>query len=58
MCDVSKDSIKYLCDDSKGGNAVVIVVSGAAEALDARPGPCIIHLKDRKGFVRMALLTG
>ena len=36
----------------------MIVVGGASESLDARPGSCKITLKRRKGFIRMALLTG
>ena len=58
MCDVSKDSIRYICSKEGGGQAVTVVVGGAAEALDARPGSCTLHLKNRKGFIRMALLTG
>jgi len=59
FCDVSKPSIEHLCrHDNGGGNAVVIVVGGAAESLDARPGSCTVTLKDRKGFIRMALKTG
>ena len=37
---------------------MIIVVGGAAESLDARPGSDTLTLKDRKGFIRMALLTG
>ena len=58
FCDVSKQSIEHLCGKEGGGNAVVIVVGGAAESLDARPGSCTVTLKDRKGFIRMALKTG
>eukprot|EP00794_Sanderia_malayensis_P010751 gene10751-11901_t len=58
LSDVSKESIQYLCSKKEGGNAVIIVVGGAAESLDAHPGSCNLTLKDRKGFVRMALLTG
>ena len=58
MCDVSKDSIIHLCSKEGGGNAAIVVVGGAAEALDARPGSATLHLKNRKGFVRMALITG
>lgn len=58
FCDVSKQSIEYLCGKPEGGNAAVIVVGGAAESLDARPGSCIVTIKNRKGFIRMALKTG
>ena len=40
------------------GNGVVIVVGGANEALDARPGHAVLTLAKRKGFVRLALKTG
>ncbi|CAL6329912.1 unnamed protein product [Bathycoccus prasinos] len=39
-------------------NAVVIVVGGANEAMDAHPGTAILTLAKRKGFVRLALKTG
>lgn len=38
--------------------AVVIVPGGAAEALHARPGNFTLVLKNRKGFVRLALQHG
>jgi len=38
--------------------SVMIVVGGASEALDARPGVYKIILKRRKGFVKLALETG
>ena len=58
MCDISKESIHHICTKENGGNVAVIVVGGASESLDARPGSCRITLKRRKGFIRMALLTG
>lgn len=58
FCDVSKKSIEYLCGKPEGGNAAIIVVGGAAESLDARPGSCTVTIKNRKGFIRMALKTG
>ena len=58
MCDVSKESISYICEHKDGGNAAVVIVGGAAESLDAHPGSCTLTLKNRKGFIRMALLTG
>jgi len=42
----------------KPGASVAIVVGGAAEALDARPGWATLTLARRKGFVKMALRTG
>ena len=59
LVDVSRESIEYVCGDSKQcGNAGIIVVGGAAESLLARPGNCTLKLKNRKGFVRMAIKTG
>uniref|UniRef100_A0A7N8XTJ0 Acyltransferase n=1 Tax=Mastacembelus armatus TaxID=205130 RepID=A0A7N8XTJ0_9TELE len=40
------------------GNAVVIVIGGAAESLEASPGVHTIVVKQRKGFVRVALELG
>lgn len=42
----------------KPGASVAIVIGGAAEALDARPGWATLTLARRKGFVKMALRTG
>ena len=58
FCDVSKKSIEHLCGKPEGGNAAIIVVGGAAESLDARPGSFTLTIKNRKGFIRMALKTG
>ena len=57
-CDVSKDSIAYVATKEGGGNAVVLVVGGAEESLEARPGAYNLTLKRRKGFVKLALRTG
>lgn len=40
------------------GRAVTIVVGGARESLEARPGTLRLILKGRKGFIKMALRTG
>uniref|UniRef100_A0A0N5AI68 Acyltransferase n=1 Tax=Syphacia muris TaxID=451379 RepID=A0A0N5AI68_9BILA len=57
--DCSKESLHYLLDTSKHvNNAVVLVVGGAAEALDSHPGSHVLTLKERKGFVKIALETG
>jgi len=45
-------------EEQPRGNAVVIVVGGANEAMDAHPGTAILTLAKRKGFVRLALKTG
>ncbi|PAV71225.1 hypothetical protein WR25_01144 [Diploscapter pachys] len=57
--DSSRESIEYVLRDSgEKGRAVVIVVGGAEEALEAHPGKHILTLKNRRGFVREAILTG
>lgn len=58
VCDVSKESIEWILTKQGKGNAAVIVVGGAEEALQARPGNYDITLKNRKGFVKMAIRTG
>jgi len=58
FCSCSKQSIEYLLTHNGHGNAVVLVVGGASEALDARPGSFTLTLKQRKGFVRIAMQHG
>uniref|UniRef100_A0A2K6FNV3 Acyltransferase n=2 Tax=Propithecus coquereli TaxID=379532 RepID=A0A2K6FNV3_PROCO len=57
-CPVSDSSLKYMLTQKGLGNAVVIVVGGAAEVLLTRPGETVLFLKQRKGFVKLALKTG
>ncbi|EDW46808.1 diacylglycerol O-acyltransferase 2 isoform X2 [Drosophila sechellia] len=69
LVSVSKDALVYLLtksndpkhQDNRDGftsNAVAILVGGAQEALDSHPGQYILTLKNRKGFVKMAIRTG
>ncbi|KAK5888237.1 hypothetical protein CesoFtcFv8_016754 [Champsocephalus esox] len=58
ICPVNKNSINYLLSRNGTGNAVVIVVGGAAESLQCAPGVNSVTLKNRKGFVRLALQKG
>lgn len=51
----SKGAIRAVLKAS--GSAVVIVVGGAKEALEARPGDVTLTLGNRKGFIREALLA-
>ncbi|XP_029767417.1 2-acylglycerol O-acyltransferase 2 [Terrapene carolina triunguis] len=53
-----KDSASYVLRRWGGGNVLVIAVGGAQEALDARPGAFTLLLKNRKGFVRLAMEHG
>jgi 2-acylglycerol O-acyltransferase 2 len=63
MASVSRESCENIL--SKGGQngegmgrAITIVVGGASESLDARPGVIKLVLRRRKGFVKMAIRTG
>ncbi|KAJ4312211.1 diacylglycerol O-acyltransferase 1 [Neodidymelliopsis sp. IMI 364377] len=63
MASVSRESCENIL--SKGGHngegmgrAITIVVGGASESLDARPGVVRLVLRRRKGFVKMAIRTG
>nr|XP_023700594.1 diacylglycerol O-acyltransferase 2-like [Paramormyrops kingsleyae] len=58
MCPVSKPSLEHLLSRRGQGNAVVIVTGGAAESLDSAPGINVVVMKQRKGFVRLALEYG
>ncbi|KAM8954230.1 diacylglycerol O-acyltransferase 2-like [Pelodytes ibericus] len=58
MCSVTHASIDYLLSNNGPGNAVVIVVGGAAEALNCTRKQHILTLKKRKGFIKKALING
>ncbi|NXW04729.1 DGAT2 acyltransferase, partial [Fregetta grallaria] len=58
VCPVTRRAIGYLLSKNGTGNAVAIVIGGAAESLSCRPGVTTLILKNRKGFVRMALQHG
>lgn len=58
MCDVTRESCEYILTKKGAGNSVVIAVGGSAEALDAHPGTYTLTLKNRKGFIKLALKTG
>eukprot|EP00471_Norrisiella_sphaerica_P007152 CAMPEP_0184491880 /NCGR_PEP_ID=MMETSP0113_2-20130426/21602_1 /TAXON_ID=91329 /ORGANISM="Norrisiella sphaerica, Strain BC52" /LENGTH=390 /DNA_ID=CAMNT_0026876425 /DNA_START=90 /DNA_END=1258 /DNA_ORIENTATION=+ len=51
-------SCDYILSSAKGGKALMIVIGGAAESLDARPEAMDLTLLNRKGFVRVALKNG
>ncbi|MEQ2248820.1 2-acylglycerol O-acyltransferase 2-A [Ilyodon furcidens] len=53
-----KSSLSYLVSRPNGGNVAVIAVGGATEALDARPGALTLQVKNRKGFIKLALKHG
>ncbi|XP_074133852.1 diacylglycerol O-acyltransferase 2-like protein 6 [Sminthopsis crassicaudata] len=58
ICPVSQTAMKYLLTQMGSGNAVIVVVGGAAEALLSNPGSSNVILTNRKGFVRLAFQTG
>lgn len=53
-----KESATYPLCKKKGGNAIVIAVGGAPEALDAHPGTFNVLLAHKKGFIKMAMEYG
>ncbi|XP_030115698.1 diacylglycerol O-acyltransferase 2 isoform X1 [Taeniopygia guttata] len=58
ICPVNRDSIDYILSKNGSGNAIIIVVGGAAESLNCTPGKNSVTLKNRKGFVKLALRHG
>jgi len=63
LASVSRESCENIL--SKGGKngegmgrAITIVVGGARESLDAKPGSLKLVLKRRKGFVKLAIRQG
>ncbi|KAK8082885.1 diacylglycerol acyltransferase [Apiospora saccharicola] len=60
---VSKESIVNILtrggSNKEGmGRAVTIVIGGARESLEAQPGQLRLILKERKGFIKIAIRTG
>ncbi|CAO2623579.1 Diacylglycerol O-acyltransferase 2-like protein 6, partial [Lemmus lemmus] len=58
ICPVSELALKHKLTQKGSGNAVIVVVGGASEALLCRPGVSTLYLKNHKGFVKLALKTG
>ncbi|XP_022098754.1 2-acylglycerol O-acyltransferase 1-like isoform X2 [Acanthaster planci] len=58
LCEVSKESIDYILGKSGTGNAVVIIVGGATESLEAHPHNHVVFLAKRKGFIKKAVEHG
>ncbi|EPQ56172.1 diacylglycerol acyltransferase [Gloeophyllum trabeum ATCC 11539] len=57
ICSVSKQSCSNILS-SGPGQAITIVVGGAAESLSARPGTADLTLKRRLGFIKIAIQHG
>eukprot|EP00069_Balaena_mysticetus_P011283 bmy_01310T0 len=53
-----KESAAHILNRKGGGSLLAIIVGGAQEALNARPGAYRLLLRNRKGFVRLALMHG
>ncbi|EAW50203.1 monoacylglycerol O-acyltransferase 3, isoform CRA_a [Homo sapiens] len=58
LCPVSRQSLDFILSQPQLGQAVVIMVGGAHEALYSVPGEHCLTLQKRKGFVRLALRHG
>ncbi|CAH8458310.1 unnamed protein product [Schistosoma rodhaini] len=61
MIAATKKGLHYLLDKNsckQTGNFVVVVLGGAPEALDSKPGTYKIHINQRFGFFKLALKTG
>lgn len=54
----SERSIQHVFSHSKGGRVLCLMVGGARESFKCKPGSYEIILKNRKGFVRLALKSG
>ncbi|KAL6039747.1 hypothetical protein STEG23_009693 [Scotinomys teguina] len=55
---VTKKSLSHVLSKDGGGNISVIVIGGAREALEAHPGSLTLYIRQRKGFVKIALIHG
>ncbi|XP_043337202.1 2-acylglycerol O-acyltransferase 2-like isoform X2 [Cervus canadensis] len=53
-----KESATHILSRKGGGNLLSIVVGGVQESLNARPGAYKLVLRNRKGFIRLALTHG
>lgn len=58
FCSVDRKSIEYMLTKEPLGTAIILMVGGAQEALDVVPGTMKLTLRNRKGFVRLALQHG
>ena len=63
LASVSRESCENILskggfDNHGTGRAITIVVGGARESLDARPGVMRLILKRRRGFIKLAIRTG
>lgn len=57
LCSVSRKSCETILRKGKG-HSITIVVGGATESLQARPGTANLTLKRRLGFIKIAIRNG
>jgi len=57
LCDASRETCHNILTKGEG-ESILLAVGGAEESLDAFPGKYKLTLKNRKGFVRVALKAG
>jgi len=57
ITDASKESINKILNNGPGSSCVIIL-GGARESLNAYPESTKLTLKNRKGFIKLALLNG
>lgn len=58
LCDCGSESLDYLLGQNGLGNAVVLVVGGAIESLEAHPQAHRLNLNRRRGFIIKAMKHG
>ncbi|KAM6155864.1 2-acylglycerol O-acyltransferase 3 [Rhynchocyon petersi] len=58
LCPVSRRSLDFILSQHQSGQAVIIMIGGAQESLYSCPGQHRLTLRNRKGFVRLALRHG
>lgn len=58
LVSADKESAAHILNRKGGGSLLAIIVGGAQEALNARPGDYRLLLRNRKGFIRLALTHG
>ncbi|KAB0370984.1 hypothetical protein FD755_017393, partial [Muntiacus reevesi] len=56
MVAADKESVSHILSREGGDNLLAILVGGVQESLDARPGAYKVVLRNRKGFIRLALM--
>ncbi|KAB0800722.1 hypothetical protein PPYR_06461 [Photinus pyralis] len=58
QCSASESSLSYILGHPEGGKIVALAVGGAEEAFYAKSGNYYVVLRNRKGFVKVALKNG